>query len=89
MTLMNDDANIQKLAQAILVYIPAGSMQPGDVEDVDMLSLMTRTGFTRKQIEDLASSTRLAKLVGVTRTSYIKPTTKGRKDKGAVRVRSK
>lgn len=81
--------SIQKLADAILIYIPAGSMKPGDVEDVDVLTLMGRTGFTKKEIEDLASSTVLAKLVGVTRTSYIKPTSTSRKDKGAVRVRSK
>lgn len=85
---MNDE-NLQKLAQAILVYIPLGSMEPGDVENIDVFSLMNQTGFTKKAIEELASSSRLAKLVGVTRTSYIKPTTKSRFDKGAVRVRSK
>lgn len=81
-------ARLEKLAKAVLVYVPLGSMKPGDQEEVDVHTLMERTGFTRKEIEGLASSIVLAKLVGVTKTSFIKPTTEDSKDQGAVRLKA-
>lgn len=82
--------NIQKLATAILVYVPMGALHADDTCDVDILSLMRQTSLPLAEVKKLASSTVLARLVGADRTSFIQPEKKySKKDKGAIRLRTR
>lgn len=78
--------DVERVAAALLVYCPMGALREGEVENVDAGSVALRAGVSLAHLCRVASSRRLVHLCGVDRISYIKPTTRRRLDKGAVRL---
>lgn len=86
---MNDEDQIscKKISDAVAAYCPPGSIIPGGGCDIDARSVRKRAGIELELLQRLARSRRLAKLLGVDRVSYCKPTDKRNIwDEGIVRL---
>lgn len=59
---------IDRLVEAVRVYVPEGSMRPGDIEFVDVGALIEHSGLARDEVQRLAR--RLAKPLGLARVSF-------------------